>query len=61
MEKSVLYIKYSVRHQKQGLTTSDVRDVEETFVVKLRSQKVDSHFFIINYLLMKMITRSMNN
>ena len=50
MEKSVLDITDRLRHQKQGLTTSDVRDVEGTFVVKLRAQKVDSHFFILNYL-----------
>ena len=44
MEKSVLDIIDILRHQKQGLTTSDVRGVEGTFVVKLRDQKVDSHF-----------------
>ena len=31
-------------HPIQGLTTSDVRDVEGTFVVNLLAQKVDSHF-----------------
>ena len=45
MEKSVLDITYSLRHQKQGLTTSDVRDIEGIFVVKLCAQKIDSHFF----------------
>ena len=45
MEKLVLDITDRLRHQKQGLTTSDVRYVEGTFVVKLRAQKVDSHFF----------------
>ena len=44
MEKSVLDITDTSRHQKMGLTTSDVRDVEGTFVVKLRAQKIDSHF-----------------
>ena len=34
-----------LRHHKQGLTTSYVRDIEVTFVVKLRAQKMDSHFF----------------
>ena len=33
-----------LRHQKQGLTTLDVRDVEGTFVVKLHAQKIDIHF-----------------
>ena len=45
MEKSVLGIIDSLRHQKQVLTTSDVRDVEGDFVVKLRAQKIDSHFY----------------
>ena len=44
MEKSVLDITDSLRHQKQGWTTSDVRDFEGTFVVKLRAQKMDSNF-----------------
>ena len=34
----------SLRHQKLGLTTSESRDVEGIFVVKLRAHKVDSHF-----------------
>ena len=50
MEKSVLDIKDSVRHQKQILTTSDVRDIEAIFVVKLRGQNIDTHFSIHNYL-----------
>ena len=45
MEESVLGITDSLRHQKQVLTTSNVRDVEGNFVVKLTAQKVDSHFF----------------
>ena len=44
MEKSVLDITEILRHQKQGFTTSDVRYVEGIFVVKLRAQKIDSHF-----------------
>ena len=36
----------SLRHQKLGLKTSESRDVQGIFVVKLRAQKVDSHFFI---------------
>ena len=50
MDKSVLGIKYILRHQKQVLTTSDVRDIEGIFVVKLRAQNIDSHFSIHNYL-----------
>ena len=45
MYKSVLDITDSLRHQKQGLTTSDNRDIEGIFVVKLRAQNIDSHFF----------------
>ena len=45
MEKSVLDISDSVRYQKRGLTTSYVRDVEGTFVVKLRAQSIYGHFF----------------
>ena len=56
MDKSVLDITDGLRHQKQRLTTSDVRGVEGTFVVKLRAQIVDSHFLIHNYLWMKIIT-----
>ena len=45
MEKSVLDITDSVRNQKQGLTTSDLKDIGENFVVKLRGQNIYSHFF----------------
>ena len=45
MEKSVFDITESTRHQKQVLTTSDVRDIEGTFVVKLRGKNIDAHFF----------------
>ena len=45
MEKSVMDITDSLRNQKQVLTTSDVRDIEIIFVVKLRAQNIDSHFF----------------
>ena len=50
MERSVLDITDRLRHQKQGLTTSDVRDIGGNFVVKLRAHKIDSHFKIHNYL-----------
>ena len=36
MDKSVLDIPDSARHQKQGLKTPDISDIEGTFVVKLR-------------------------
>ena len=45
MEKSVLDMTYSLRHQKLGLTTSESRDFQGIFVVKLRAQKVDNYFF----------------
>ena len=44
VEKSVLDITYSVIHQKQRLTTSDVSDIEGTFVAKLRCLNIDTHF-----------------
>ena len=44
MDKSVLDITDSVRHQKQVFTTSDVRDIEGTFVVKLRGQNSEKMF-----------------
>ena len=50
MEKSVLDLTDSMRHQKQGLTTSESIDLQGIFVVKLRAQKTESHFFIHNYL-----------
>ena len=34
----------SLRHQKLGLKTSESRDVQGIFVVKLRAQEVDSFF-----------------
>ena len=50
MDKSVLDITDSLRHHKLGLETSESRDVQGIFVVKLRAHKTDSHFFIHNYL-----------
>ena len=44
MEKSVLDVTDSIRHQKLGLTTSESIGVEGMFVVKLRAQKTESHF-----------------
>ena len=45
MEKSVLGLTDSIRHQKLGLTTSESIDLQGIFVVKLRAQKTESHFF----------------
>ena len=45
MDKSLLDITYRLIHQKQGLTTSYVRDIEAIFVVKLCAHNIDSHFF----------------
>ena len=45
MQKSVLDITYRVRHQKQKLTTSDVKDIGGTFVVKSRGQNIQGCFF----------------
>ena len=45
IDKSVLYITDSLRHQKLGLTTSWSRGVQGIFVVELRAQKFDRHFF----------------
>ena len=42
MEKSVLDIIDNVRHQKQALTTSDVRNIEVTFFVKLRGLNIET-------------------
>ena len=61
MEKSVLDTEDSLIQQKLGLTTSEYRDVQGIFDVKLRAHKVDSHFFIHNYLWTKMATILINN
>ena len=45
MEKSVLGITDCARYQKQGFTTSYVRDIEGTFVVKLLVHNIDSQIF----------------
>ena len=45
MDKSVLDMLDRMRHQKLGLTTSESRDVQGFFDVKLCAWKVDSLFF----------------
>ena len=44
MEKSVYDVTDKIRHQQQGLTTSESIDVEGMFVVKLRALKHETHF-----------------
>ena len=44
MQKSVLDMTESLIHQQLGLSTSESRDVQGIFVVKLRAQKTDSHY-----------------
>ena len=50
MEKSVLDMTDSMRHQKLGLTTPESIDVQGMFVVKLRTQNTEIHFFVHDYL-----------
>ena len=45
MQKSALDTTDRLRYQKQGLTTSYVRDIEVIFVVKLRGHNIHCHFF----------------
>ena len=45
MEKSVLDVTDSIRHQKIGLNISESIDIQGIFVVKLRDQNTESHFF----------------
>ena len=45
MEKSVLDITNRLINVKQGMTTTDVRDIDGNFVVKLRGLNIDTHFF----------------
>ena len=45
MEKSVVDVTDSTRNKKLGLTTSESIDVQGMFVVKLRAQNTESHFF----------------
>ena len=45
MDKLVLDITESVRHQKQGLKALDVSDIGGTSVVKLRGLHIENNFF----------------
>ena len=40
----MLDMKDSLKHQKQGLATSDIRDIEGICFVKLRGQNIYCHF-----------------
>ena len=46
VEKSVLDMTDSLRHQKLGLTTSESRDVQGILVVNLGAQKTDSRLLL---------------
>ena len=48
MEKSVYNVTDKIRHQQQGLTTSESIDFEGMFVVKLRALKHETHFLNTN-------------
>ena len=48
MEKSVYDVTDKIRHQLQGLKTSESIDIEGTFVVKLRALKQENNFFNTN-------------
>ena len=50
MEKSVYDVTDKIRHQQQGLTTSESIDVEGMFVVKLRALKQENNFLILIWL-----------
>ena len=54
MDKSALGLTINIRNKKKGMTTTEVRDVDGTFVVKLRGLNIDKVFLIHNYLSMKM-------
>ena len=45
MDKSVLYVTDSIRHQKLSLNTSESVYLQGIFVVKLRAQNTESQFF----------------
>ena len=40
----MLGITYSLRHHRQGLTTSDVSNIEGNYVVKLRGMKIENNY-----------------
>ena len=61
MDKSALGLTINIRNKKKGMTTTEVRDVDGTFVVKLRGLNIGKVFLIHNYLSMKMKIILMKN
>ena len=61
MDKSALGLTINIRNKKKGMTTTEVRDVDGTFVVKLRGLNIEKVFLIHNYLSMKMKIILMKN
>ena len=54
MEKSVLDLTIKIRNRKKGMTTTEVKDMDGTFVVKLHGMNIENNFKIHNYPWMKM-------
>ena len=49
MEKSVLDLTIKIRNRKKGMTTTEVKDMDGTFVVKLHGMNIENNFKIHNY------------
>ena len=45
MEKSVLDLTVKMRNQKKGMTKTEVKDINGTFVVKLRGLNLGNKYF----------------
>ena len=50
MEKSVLDITVKMINHKKGITKTEVKDIDGTFVVKLHGLNIRNVFLIHNYL-----------
>ena len=50
MDKSVVDIKVMMRNLKKGMTKTEVKDIDGTFVVKLCGLNIENNCFIHNYL-----------
>ena len=61
MEKLLLDITVKIRNHNKEMTTTEVKDIDGTFVVKLLGLNVENNIFIQNYLWMKMIIILMKN
>ena len=44
MEKLLLDLTINIRNHKKGVKTTDVKDVDGTFVVKLRGMNIEKYF-----------------